>query len=311
MGLKSLVKRALSPANFRRVQLLAGCVNQIRESFRAERPRPVPPEEIRRSLEELGVRSGDSLMVHSSVRRFYLGGKEPAGGKPIAASGDYAAELLALLLAVPGDSGVLMMPTDFVGEYAQAAAAKTVFNLKTAPSNRGYLTELLRRKEGARRSNHPIYNLTVYGRGLEAEISNHWNLPYSMDVGSPWHRFMELGGKILLFGVDYEVNSFIHMPEYLLKQAYPRAVFHERPFTFVLEGDDGRRREVEAWAHKIHWTEGALSKFCRHLNTRYGIYRTVWAGSAPITVVKASDQHEAALAELRKGTCWYDAMSWV
>jgi aminoglycoside N3'-acetyltransferase len=206
--------------------------------------------------------------------------------------------------------GALLLPTEFIRDKQQAAFTGQTFDLQEAASTRGFITECFRRSEGVTRSTNPIYNVSVLGEGYDKALVDHWELPYTMDVGSPWHQFMEAGGKIVFLGVSLATNSMIHMPEYLLKDAYPRPVFYNQPHAFQLVGPSGEHREVLAYMHAIQWPVSTGPKFCNYLNEKRSIYHKAVVGRAEITVVGAKEQYEALLAELEQGVCWYDAMYW-
>jgi aminoglycoside N3'-acetyltransferase len=276
---------------------------------------PIPIDQIQGALQSAGIRRGDSLFVHSSLTRFYHGGGNSLRGYLSRLSpqnsGDYAIRLIQLFLDFTGSTAVLMFPSDFMGDYERAAASKQVWSLKDARTkHRGYLSEVFRTWTGTIRSTHPIYNVTAQGKDVQKELRSHWDLLYSMDIGSPWHKFMQIGGKAVFFGVDFEVNSFIHLPEYIIKNDYPKPIFFNRPHSFIVENPDGCQKEVLGYLHAIKWPHGTVSKFCQYLNNKYGIYKTVYVRNTPITVFRVKDQYDALMLELEQGVSWYDAIYW-
>lgn len=269
---------------------------------------PIPIVEVSDALRSVGIELGDSLLVHSSIRSFYRGA---VYSKTRYSSGEaYAEDLIRMFLDFAGEKGILMMPTEFIEGYQRAATINAIYSLKTAKSRRGQLTEMLRNWEGVLRSTHPIYNVCLSGRGFDEALQDHWDLPYTMDVGSPWYKFMEIGGKVIFFGVPMDNNSIIHMPEYILKSDYPRPVFFNRPHIFNIEDMHGVRRQVPAYVHAITWPWGTVSKFLKYLNEKYGIYKTVHVHNTPITVFSAREQYDALMKELEHGVSWYDAIYW-
>jgi aminoglycoside N3'-acetyltransferase len=153
--------------------------------------------------------------------------------------------------------------------------------------------------------------VAVEGSALDAECEAHWDHRYVMDVGTPWHRFMELGGKIVFFGADIASNSMIHVPEYVLQNEYPRPVYFSRPHVFRVQKDASQpARDVEGFVHAIRWGQDTVKKFCDYLNGKYGIYQHVKVYDTEIIVVKAKDQYDALMRELDAGRSWYDAIYW-
>ncbi|HWA21424.1 MAG TPA: AAC(3) family N-acetyltransferase [Caulobacterales bacterium] len=269
---------------------------------------PIAPEALIECLDGLGIPAGTSLFTHTAFRQLYRGSVKAA---PPQASRQYARDLIRALRGHVGADGVLMMPTEYAGDYQLDAFRKTRFDLRTAPTNRGFLCSAFLETDGVRRSSGPIYNVTASGpRDFLATLDAHHSLAYSMDKGSPWWEFMRRGGKIAYIGASLDSNSFIHMPEYVLKQDYPRPVFFGRPHTFYLTDTTGRNLDVEAYVHAIRWGPLVVTKFCRFLNHKYGILREGRIENTPVIVVDAKAQYDALMAELELGMSWYDAMTW-
>lgn len=269
---------------------------------------PISTVEILKSLRALGVEQGDHLLVHSSLKAFHVGAKEGSPfAAPSASTSDYARDLIEMFKAAVGSTGALMFPTDFMGDYLVADGRGSLFSLKSAKSNRGFLTEVFRTYPGVIRSTHPVYNCAVLGGDYRTSLANHWNFKYVMEPGTPWRQFADAGGKIIFFGTNLDCNSMIHAPEYELKQEYPRPVFFGRTHKFQIEAIDGEIRSVEGFLHAIRWSPGTVTKFCNYLSRKYGIYRSTTICGVPITVVSAKDQYNALMSELRDGISWYDA----
>lgn len=268
---------------------------------------PVAVEKIYELLRSLGVKEGDHLLIHSSLKAFHAGATEEENRGPECSAEEYAAQLIAMFQKLVGENGVLMFPTDFMGDYLIADGKRSVFSLAEAKSNRGFLTEYFRRLPGVKRSTHPVYNCAVWGRGYEEALANHWNYEYVMDDGTPWSQLMKNGGKIVFFGTNLDCNSMIHVPEYMMRGAYPRPVFFERPHEFQIVKEDGTQRPVRAFLHGIRWSAGTVTKFCNYLNDIYGIYQSGKIENATVTVVGAQEQTDALNKELARGISWYDA----
>lgn len=269
---------------------------------------PAPIETIRDALASLGIARNDSILLHSTLTRFLRATDEP---NTLPREGRaYGDMLLDLFLEFSGERGALLLPTEFVGDYQMASFRRECFDLSSAPSNRGFLTELFRARPGVVRSTNPIYNVAIKGPGYHESAAAHWNLPYSMDAGSPWYQFMESGGFIVFFGVSIANNSMIHLPEYVMKGEYPRPVFFQRPHELRVRATDGTVRDVPSMVHAIRWPEDTVPKFCAYLQRKYGIYRHAEVFGVPITVCRARDQYDALMRELQAGVSWYDAMTW-
>jgi aminoglycoside N3'-acetyltransferase len=268
---------------------------------------PIPAGEILAALRQAGVREGDHLLVHSSLKKFHQGSACPAKRKsPL----EYGEELIDMFLGLTGPTGALLLPTEFMGDYTLAMLSRQTFDLASAPSNRGFLTNLFLKRQGVVRSTGPIYNVAVHGKDYEAPALSHWDHAYAMAEGTPWHRFTMNDGKIVFFGVSLDSNSLIHLPEYLMGIDYPRPVFFQKPHVFRIASPGHGTRDVQSYVHAIRWPAGTVPKFCAHLNGKYGIYATTSVHGVPITVMSSKALFQGLMSELRAGVSWYDASVW-
>ncbi len=193
-------------------------------------------DELARDAEALGIRRGDLLMVHASVR---------AVG-PVAGGPDQIH--LALKDAV-GDEGSLLMyascpeHVDEIGRgvhppEVEAALREKLpaFDPHTARSARdnGALVEFLRTWPGTIANEHVVRFVCRGPHASPLFDAQAWDDPYGPD--SPLGRFATLGGRILLLGSDHDQVTFLHHAEHLVDVPGKRVVRYEVPW---LEG--GRR----------------------------------------------------------------------
>ncbi len=310
MRFRSLVHRTLGDGNIARLRIAAGAVRAIAATYRSKPTRyPIPVSQIAVALRELGVREGDTLHVHSSNDSLRSASAVPAG---VADSGPlaYAIGVISALRETIGPQGTLVMPTDGLPRNVfKFARDLQVFNPRTAPSNRGLITEVFRRSPGALRSEHPWYNVTAQGPGAETLIAEAGQAqPYAMDARSPWWKLVERDAKVALLGVDYEVNSLIHLIEYMHPGEFPESVFIERPLRFRVARADGSIAEIDAKMHCNRYRAGDPTWFQRRLQEKYGVFREGVLGGAPLIVFEARRLYESMLVEMREGRTWYDAI---
>ncbi len=172
--------------------------------------------ELASAFRQLGIGSGDTLMVHASVRSV----GEVAGGPDQIH--------LALKDALTPD-GTLMMyascPTyyDEVGRGHLSTAQERelleklpAYDALTARSQRdnGALVELLRTYPGSLVNSH-VARFVVWGRRAGDLISKQpWS--YAFGRESALERFAELNGRILLLGCDHDTVTFLHYAEHIV-----------------------------------------------------------------------------------------------
>ena len=157
-------------------------------------------ETFLRQIGALGIRRGDVLLVHSSLRA--LGPVE--GG---------AEMILDALLEVLGPEGTLMMPGFQSGSEYMLASRNVCFDVRNTPSDCGYLTEVFRRYPGAARSLSPTHSMTVFGPRGDELIRGHERCEVTAGYGSPFERLIALDGRILMLGAPRRSNTTMHYLE--------------------------------------------------------------------------------------------------
>jgi len=179
-------------------------------------PVPRTRESLAHDLSQLGVTSGMTLLVHSSLRS--LGW---VSGGPIA--------VVQALMDVVTPAGTLVVPTHTSGNSDPAkwenppvpkAWLSVIYDtlpafdpLTTPTYFMGKIVEAFRTWPGVIRSNHPTDSFAAWGRHAEF-VTAHHNLEYGLGEGSPLARIYELDGWVLLLGVGYDRNTSFHLAEY-------------------------------------------------------------------------------------------------
>ncbi|MEV7384481.1 AAC(3) family N-acetyltransferase [Streptomyces sp. NPDC091215] len=171
---------------------------------------------LRAGLEALGVRGGDTLLVHAAVRR--------TGAPPDL--------VLAALLELLGPHGTLVVPAFTAGnsDTSRTYRARTrgmtrrqraayrrhmpAFDPGSTPSEgMGALAEAVRRSPGAARSTHPQTSFAAVGRRAAELLAGHAE-DCHLGERSPLARLYSAGAHVLLLGVGYDVCSAFHLAEY-------------------------------------------------------------------------------------------------
>ena len=177
---------------------------------------PVTVDSLQADFTALGVESGMTLLVHSSLSA--LGWVN--GG---------AVAVIIALQYVLGSTGTLVMPTFSTGLsepsrwrkppvpeswWNKIRATMPAYRPDLTPTrNMGVISETFRKQNGVLRSAHPQVSFCAIGAHAEEITENH-SLAYGMGEESPLARVYDLGGHALLIGVGYERNSSLHLAEY-------------------------------------------------------------------------------------------------
>lgn len=177
--------------------------------------------QIAADLQNLGIRSGDILLVHSSLRSL---GHVPGGPETVVRG----------LLEAVGENGTLLMPA-----LSYEQQPPHVHNTRGTPSNVGAIPEYFRIREGTLRSLHPTHS--VCGVGKDAgELFREHPLDYTpCGPHSPLNRMIEMGAKIVMLGCGLRPNTTMHaleeyiVPPYLFGEECQYAITDREGHTFT------------------------------------------------------------------------------
>lgn len=155
--------------------------------------------ELQRQLEDLGIRPGELLLVHSAFSRV-----KPVEGGPLG--------LIEALDAVIGPAGTLVMPS-------MADDDDHLFDPATTPcAGMGIVADTFWRQPGVLRSRNP-HAFAARGPAAEDITAPHpFDIPHGPD--SPVGRVHERGGKVLLLGVGHDSDTTVHLAENLAGVRY-------------------------------------------------------------------------------------------
>lgn len=147
---------------------------------------PLTLKKIVADLRKLGLKSGDIVIVHSSLSSI---GQVNGGGPTI----------VQAFLQVLGREGTLVAP---------------VFG------KLGVITDCVRAHPEAVCSKLPVGTIAAIGAHAKDICCGHENASTAHGKGTPYTRIAELGGWICLLGVDQDRNTTMHTVEALLELPY-------------------------------------------------------------------------------------------
>ncbi|MGC9530029.1 MAG: AAC(3) family N-acetyltransferase [Candidatus Bipolaricaulaceae bacterium] len=230
-------------------------------------------------LRGLGLREGDWVVVHSSMRS--LGHVE---GGPQA--------VIDAFLEVLGPRGLLMVPTFTFTNFTP------FFDPRRTPSQMGLITETLRRRPESVRSWHPRHSVAAVGRAARWATAGHLTAG-SVGKGSPLDKLARQGGYVLLLGVDQNVNTTIHVAEVHAELPYLDVVKDSPDFpeTARVRLPTGEMVQVRLAPYPT-CSEG-FGKLAPHLE-REGKLRRGRVGQAPVQLMRARDVVDVGAHLLRR-----------
>ena len=171
---------------------------------------------LKKDFEELGIRPGQVLIMHSSLSAIGW-----TVGGPVS--------VIKAVIQLLTSEGTLIMPT-FSGDNTDPSNWENppvpenwwdvirnempAYHPEITPTRgMGIIVDTFRKWPNVIRSNHPVSSFAAWGKNSEYITNNH-ELEADLGEGSPLARIYQLNGKILLVGVSHENNSSLHLAEY-------------------------------------------------------------------------------------------------
>lgn len=167
---------------------------------------PITQQTLARDLRMLGVATGSTLVMHSSLSA--IGWVE--GG---------TTAVIGALLDTLGEHGTLAMPaaTPLCSDPIGSAEDPPVFDAHTTPTTLGAIPEAFRTWPGTLRSSHPLESVCARGP-LATQITAQHPLAFSEGPGSPFGKLYEMDCRVLLLGVGFNRCTALHTAESLVEK---------------------------------------------------------------------------------------------
>ncbi|WP_128477669.1 aminoglycoside N(3)-acetyltransferase [Halorussus pelagicus] len=197
---------------------------------------PVTPDRIAADLRDLGVESGETLLVHSSLSSLgWVTGGAPA--------------VVDALMAVLTPEGTLVMPTHS-SQYTDPEVwenppvpddweetirtERPPYRPAVTPTwNVGAIPECFRTYPEVHRSRHPTYSFAAWGADAEEIVADH-SFENGLGEESPLAEIYERDGRILMLGTEFDTNTSFHLAEHRADREQEVST-HET----TVVGDDG------------------------------------------------------------------------
>lgn len=232
-------------------------------------------QDVKRAAEELGIKEGDTLLVHSSFKS--LGETENG-----------ADTVIRGLQAALGESGTLIFPTlcqnDWLNVYKNWHP--------DAPSDVGYLSNYFRKLPEALRSDQATHSVAAIGpqaayitgthgkTGLRRGI--YGDTPFAAD--SPWDKMYELNTKTLFIGCWLRACTFRHLAEYRFMDKYQKIAAKSPKAKELLD----RVWCYERWEdHGVWWQIDSL--YIEKLLAEQGKAKYTTCGNAKLSLIPSKD----------------------
>jgi aminoglycoside 3-N-acetyltransferase len=230
--------------------------------------------ELTKQLESNGLKQGDTILVHSSLKSFgYIDGG--------------AHTVIKSLMDTIGDEGTLIVPT-LTGRREDSAACPPVFDVLSTKCWTGIIPETVRNMDASKRSLHPTHSAAAIGYRKDYITSGHEESKSPCDVRSPYYKNAVLRGYIMLAGVDQESNTSIHSCEEIAGVPYH---LQKEVLEMAITGYDEERKTV---TNRLHNWEKPATDFNKleELFVKNGIMKKFMVGNSLIRLINAYNMFE-------------------
>ena len=231
------------------------------------------------AFRDLGVQTGDTLLVHSSYKS--LG--EVNGGPQT---------VIDALLATLGADGTLIMPS-FNFDFNKGKP----WDVRSTPSQMGILTEFARKDPRAKRVFHPIYSFAIIGKHAEMLGSLRYKSVYERN--SVFGKLRDLDGKITVIGLSYNNSmTFFHHIEQMEGVDYRFL----KQFTGEVTDWDGTTKvdTFEMFVRDIDKGVKTMVDPMGELMEKAGVIKSKKIGDADVKLMKANEVYAFTAREMRR-----------
>jgi len=270
-------------------ELLKGTRN-VRNRMQRFRGGALDQAGIVAALRQLGVKPGDTLLVHSSLSR--LGFVE----------GGVDAVVMALKEAV-GVDGTLGAPTFWTVD-PNAVEEGTLFDAVHGKSQMGIISDRIRQLPGAARSLHPTHSATFVGPCARDLTAEHHKDDTPIGPHSPYRKLAAMKGKILLLGVTLEYLTSFHTIEDEI-EPFPYPIYNPERKRFRVLNPEGEELTLYA---RTHSAEGTRLRQCVKMEPHFmaaGVMVKGSVGNGDAILLDAEGLHETLHRLCEQGITMY------
>jgi len=231
----------------------------------------------------LGIRPGDTVLMHSSMKA--LGTDQTP------------AFFLEALSSYLGDRGTLLLPTF---TYEEVTPEHPVFSVTESASCVGLLTNTFRKMPGVIRSVHPTHSCAA--RGYRADELTREHLLDHTPVGphSPFRLLPEAGGKVLMLGPVNVHNTFLHGMEEIVSAPW---CLCPNLLTYTLKDTVGNIIRKDYYPHNFKNIRQCYDRI-EALLPPDKLSRG-FIGKAPCTLLDTAAMQKAAVAKMQEDMYYF------
>lgn len=213
----------------------------------------ISKEKLIADLKQIGLKKGDSVLVHSSLSKigFVIGGPKT---------------VLDALFEVIEEDGTLLFPTfPAKGRNKTHLEENPFFDIKNTPSQMGSITEYFRKLDNVFRSFHPTDSVCAKGPLADYYTNSHFGQTTPYNEYSPFRKLCSKNGKILMLGTTLNgACTNLHTLEDAVNFKYP--VYDKKEFEVKMIDINGKECYMKT---KVHNPEYSAKRNCDALKPMF------------------------------------------
>jgi aminoglycoside 3-N-acetyltransferase len=277
----------------------------VSREFRARRELRLDEERLRRKQSakrytedelvqlffSLGVRSGDTLFIHSGLGVFNI-----VEGGPSA--------IVSSLLRILGADGTLAFPA--FSAWGTMMNDRPIFDLKKTVSSVGALAEHFRLMPGVVRSLHPTHSICAIGSKAEWLTEGQESRSFTFGRGTPFYKLCEARAKIMMLGVGLFPLTCVHTAEDLITPTSEyMPVYRKEPLTFDMIDRSGHSCRYHGYFHSHDLVPKRDVRRMRACFMAHNIMTASETDYAELLLIDTQGLLLALLTELMRGNTIY------
>lgn len=198
-------------------------------------------EDFEKVLISLGLKKGDTVIVHCAWRSFIGFDGSPQ-------------DVIDCIKKIVGNSGNILMP---------AFTGNTELFRYNDKSNAGVLSETFRNNINVKRSINSVFSMCSYGKKSSYYLDDHINSVYCFDNNSPYFKAIQDNSKVLLLGLGKKPHkiTIFHCVSYSLRnkiKCYNNVYTLERIVTLY---DDNNKKIEKVIIDRVLKCQNSKRKF--------------------------------------------------
>jgi aminoglycoside 3-N-acetyltransferase len=249
--------------------------------------------ELLHVLGALGVRPGDTLMVHSGFSR--LNGFK---GLP--------SQVVDTLLAALGpDGNLLMVSMAYKTSAYEYLKLGKPFDVRKTVSHMGIISETFRRRPDVLRSLHPSNPVLALGPHAEWIVANHENCLKPCGVGSPFDKMAQVQAKILFYDASIHTQTFFHYLEDMVETQLDFPLFRPELMEARVIDRTGATRTIRTYAYSEEAIRRRRGKIMTDELESRGLVKRARIGKSRLVLIETNDVVRTVQDMASRGVYFY------